>query len=49
VKRFVDEEDDSYESSSDSGSSSGDSIHGGNDSDGENPYADGNVSQGSCF
>lgn len=36
MKRFVDEEDDSYESSSD---------HGGNDSDEENPYADGNVHQ----
>ena len=41
MKRFVDEEDDSFDSSTASESESEQSIAGGNDSDGENPYADG--------
>ena len=43
MKRFVDEEDDSYESSTDSGDESDRSVGGGNESDEEsaNPYADG--------
>jgi len=42
VKRFVDEEDDSYESSTDEESE----IE--SDGDVENPYADGTISKGSC-
>ena len=43
MKRFIDEEDDSYESSTDTGDESDRSVGGGNESDGEsaNPYADG--------
>lgn len=43
MKRFVEEEDDSYESSTDSGDESDCSVSGENESDGEsaNPYADG--------
>lgn len=43
MKRFVEEEDDSYESSTDSGDESDCTVSGGNESDGEsaNPYADG--------
>jgi hypothetical protein len=42
VKRFMDEEDDSFDSSSDSGEESDESV-GADDSDGDsaNPYADG--------
>jgi hypothetical protein len=40
VKRFVDEEDDSYESSTEDEDESEHSVGGGNESDGD-PYADG--------